>query len=79
MQVNILERDITTGIATIQFVHNDVTHTDRYDLQKVVPGTDLVLKGLNLEFTAEMQATIIQKLADKIQREIESGILRNPI
>jgi hypothetical protein len=79
MQVTILEQDNTANTATIQFVHNGVTHTQKYDLTMVVPGTNMVLSSYNLQFTDAMRQTVISKLTDQVQREIEAGIIRNPL
>jgi hypothetical protein len=79
MQVNITRRDITKGTATITFEHNGVSHTADYDLGLVVPGTRRLLEELETEFDQTMQDKVIDKLTAQIQREIEAGIITNPI
>jgi len=79
MEIEVLERDVTAGTARLRFTHNGVTHTDYYDLKLVVPGTDQVLAAQGLAFDDAMQQTVITKVAAQVQREIESGILHNPV
>jgi hypothetical protein len=79
MNVEILERNIQSGIAKIRFSHNNVVHTSIYDLKLVVPGTERNLNEQNLVFDEARQQIVIDKLTNQIQREIESGILFNPI
>lgn len=79
MQTEILEHDVAKGTAKLRFTHQGVTHTESYDLAMVVPGTKLVLASLSQEFTPEMQDRVIEKLKEQVQREIEAGILHNPI
>ena len=79
MKIEILEHDVEKGTAKIKFMHNDVTHIQSYDLGLVVPGTRKTLQEQNMEFTLEMQNQVIQKLTEQLQREIEAGIVTNPI
>jgi len=79
MQVEILERDAVAGTAKIRFTHGGVTHTQSYDLKLVVPGTALTLETYGLQFTEAMQQTVIEKLTAQIQREIDAGIICNPV
>ena len=79
MQVEVLERDIQAGTARIRFSHGDVTHTQSYNLKMVVPGTDRVFETYNIEFNEAMQDTVIARLTEQVQREIEAGITHNPI
>lgn len=79
MNLEILERDIQAGTAKLRFSHNDVVHTGTYDLKMVVPGTDRVLAEYGMAFDEPMQQKVIDKLTAQIQREIEAGILHNPI
>ena len=79
MQVTIVERDLEQATARITFEHNDVTYTDYFNLKKVVPGTEMIFKEYNLEFTEEYQNRVIEKLTSQIQYAIESGIIRNPL
>lgn len=78
MKVTVLERDVDVGTAKLKFEHNDVVFTQSYDLKLVVPGTDRVLAQLGLEFTEDMQQTVIDRLTATVTREIDEGIIRNP-
>ena len=78
MKVTILERDVDAGTAKLKFEHNDVVFTQSYNLKLVVPGTDRVLAQLGLEFTEDMQQTVIDRLTTTVTREIDEGIIRNP-
>lgn len=77
MEVTIIEQDIEKGTATIQFIHNNVTFVDKYDLIMVVPETKKTLEDQNLTFTADMQSQVITKLTEQVQKEIEAGIIEN--
>jgi hypothetical protein len=79
MEVTILERDIVKATAKMQFTHNGVTHVDNYSLKMIVPGTDRILDEYGLEFTEQLQQKAIDKITAVIQREIEGGILKNPL
>ena len=79
MQVDIISKNETTGDFRLKFSHNDVVHEQLYNLKMVVPGTDRLLKELGLEFDATMQQRVIDKLTAQVQREIEAGIIKNPI
>jgi hypothetical protein len=79
MQVEILERNIAAGTIKLKFSHSGVVHTASYDLKLVVPGTDRVLAEYGLTFDETMQQRVIDKLTQQVQREIEAGILQNPI
>ena len=79
MQVDILRHDVVEGTARIRFQHRGVTHTQDYDLLLVVPGTKKALDEHGQTFTLEMQNTVIEKLTAQVEREIEEGILHNPI
>jgi hypothetical protein len=79
MQVTILERDIQAGTARIRFSHNGVTHTNSYDLRMVVPGTALVFAQYGVAFDEAKQQLVIDKLTAQIEREIEAGMIRNPL
>lgn len=79
MQVDILSWDKATGKIRIKFSHNDVVHTESYDLKLVVPGTERLLGELNMEFDETMQQRVIDKLTAQVQREIEAGAIKNPI
>lgn len=79
MQTEVLEHDTAAGIAKIRFSHNGITHTQKYDLGLVVPGTRSSLAEKGLEFTPELQNSVIEKLTAQVQREIEAGIIVNPI
>ena len=58
MQVEMLSWDKTTGKARIRFSHNDVVHTESYDLKLVVPGTERLLGELSMEFDELMQQRV---------------------
>jgi hypothetical protein len=79
MQIEIIERDIVAGTATIKFTHNGVEHTDKYDLGMVIPGTRLELAKQNSNFTEELQDTVIERLTERVRTAIESGIIVNKI
>ena len=79
MQVEIISKNENTGVFRFKFSHNDVVHEQDYNLKMVVPGTDRLLNELGLEFDATMQQRVIDKLTAQIQREIEAGIIKNPI
>lgn len=79
MLVEILERNIEAGTVKIRFSHNSITHTQSYDLKMVVPGTDRVLAEYGVPFDETMQQRVIDKLTSQVQRDIEAGILHNPI
>lgn len=79
MILTILQHDVEKGIARLQFQHNSVTHTETYDLGVVVPGLRKTLENQQQEFTLEMQLEVIEKIKTQVQREIEDGILHNPI
>ena len=79
MQVEMLSWDKTTGKAQIKFSHNDVVHTDNYDLKLVVPGTERLLGELGVDFDETMQQRVIDKLTAQMQRDIEAGVIKNPI
>lgn len=77
MQITILERDVEKATAKIQFVHNNVTFVDKYNLLLIIPGTEKTLKDQGQTFTEEMQNTVISRLTEQVQREIEQGIIVN--
>jgi fructose-bisphosphate aldolase class 1 len=79
MQVEILERDIEAGTIKMRFSHNNITHTDNYNLKMVVPGTDRILAEYGMLFDETMQQRVIQKVTEQVQRDIEAGIIHNPI
>jgi hypothetical protein len=79
MQVDIIERNVQAGTIKIRFSHNDVVRTETYDLKLVVPGTDRILAEYGMAFDEAMQQKVIDKITAQVQREIEAGILRNPI
>lgn len=79
MNLEILERDIQAGTAKLRFSHNGVTHTDSYNLKLVVPGTERIFSEYDMAFDETMQQKVIDKLTAQIQREIEAGIIHNPI
>lgn len=79
MQVDILSWDKDSGKAKIKFSHNSVEHTDSYDLKLVVPGTDRVLGDLGMSFDETMQQRVIDKITEQVQRDIEAGVIKNPI
>jgi hypothetical protein len=79
MYTEVLEHDIQSGIAKIRFSHNRVTHTQTYDLGLVVPGTRRALAEAGSELTPEIQDRVIEKLSAQVQRDIEAGIIQNPI
>jgi hypothetical protein len=79
MQVTILERNISNATARIKFEHNNVTHISTYNLDMVIPGTDLHFKKQGIPFDEAQQQTIIDKLTAQIQKEIEAGIIVNKI
>lgn len=79
MHTEVLEHDVQTGIAKIRFSHNGVTHTQTYDLGLVVPGTRRALAESGSELTLDIQNTVIEKLTAQIQRDIDAGIIQNPI
>jgi hypothetical protein len=79
MNLEILERDIQAGTAKLRFSHNGVTHTSSYNLKMIVPGTERIFAEYGMEFDAAMQQKVIEKLTALVQREIEDGILHNPV
>lgn len=79
MQTEILSHDVQEGLAQIRFSHRGVTHTQNYDLGLVVPGTRQALAKEGKEFTLEMQQAVIEKIKDQVLREIEAGIICNPV
>jgi hypothetical protein len=79
MNLEILEQNIQAGTAKLRFSHNDVTYTQSYDLKLFVPGTERVLAEYGIAFDETMQQRVIQKVTEQVQREIEAGILNNPI
>lgn len=79
MNLEILERDIQAGTAKLRFTHNGITHTDSYDLAMIVPGTKQVFAQYNVAFDEAKQQTVIDKITAQIQRDIEAGIIHNPI
>lgn len=79
MNLEILERDIQAGTAKLRFSHNGITHTDNYNLKMVVPGTDRVLAEYGMAFDETMQQKVIDKLTAQVQRDIEAGIIHNPL
>ena len=79
MQVEMLSWDKTTGKAKIRFSHNGVVHTDSYNLLLVVPGVERLLGELGAEFDEAMQQRVIDKLTAQMQRDIEAGVIKNPI
>jgi hypothetical protein len=79
MNLEILEHNVQTGTAKLRFSHNNITHTQSYDLKMVVPGTDRVLAEYGMAFDETMQQRVIQKLTEQVQRDIEAGIIHNPI
>ena len=79
MQVEILERNIEAGTVKMRFSHNGITHTQSYDLKLVVPGTDRVLAEYGMAFDEIMQQKVIDKMTAQVQRDIEAGIIHNPI
>lgn len=79
MQVEVLSWDKSIGKAKIRFSHNDVVHTDNYDLKLVVPGTERLLGELGVDFDEAMQQRVIDKLTAQVQHGIEAGVIKNPI
>lgn len=79
MQVDILSWDKVAGMARIKFSHSGVTHIESYDLKLVVPGTGRILEELSMAFDEAMQQRVIDKITAQVQREIEAGILHNPV
>lgn len=79
MQVEILERNVQVGSIKLRFSHNGIVHTSTYDLKMVVPGTDRILAEYGMAFDETMQQKVIDKLTAQVQRDIEAGILHNPI
>lgn len=79
MYTEVLEHDVQSGIAKIRFSHNSVTHTQTYDLGLVVPGTRRALAESGSELTLDIQNKVIEKLTAQIQRDIDAGIIQNPI
>jgi len=79
MQVEILEQNTETGMTKMRFSHNGVTHTAIYNLKMIVPGTERILAEYGMEFDDAMRQKVIEKLTALIQREIEDGILHNPV
>lgn len=78
MQVEILERNTEAGTATIRFSHNDVVHTNSYNLKLVVPGTERIFEQYGVVFDEAKQQIVIDKLTAQIEQEIDAGILQNP-
>lgn len=76
MQVDILEHDLATGKAKIRFEHNGIVHTEKYDLNMVVPGTKQTLEKQGKEFTEELQLKVIDTLTEWVKNDIENGTLR---
>ena len=77
MIVEVLEHDLVTGDAKIKFSHNDIVHEDNYNLKLVVPGTTQLLEKLKKEFTEEIQLKALDILTAQVQKDIESGALKN--
>ena len=77
MNVEILSHDVATGEARIKFSHLDVVHEDNYDLKLVIPGSKLLMEQWGQEFTEEMQLKALDRLTEWVQRDIESGALKN--
>lgn len=79
MKTELLEHDVNRGVARIRFSHKDVVHTQTYDLGLVVPGTLRALSESGEQFTLALQKEVIEKLEAQVQREIDAGIICNPI
>lgn len=79
MQVEVLSWNKETGKARLKFSHNDVVHADSYDLKLVVPGTERLLGELGVDFDETMQQRVIDKLTAQMQRDIEAGVVKNPV
>lgn len=77
MKHTVISHDHTTGIATIKFEHNDVVFEDTFNLKFVIPGSEGILKEMGIEFTKKHQLTVIDKLVDKITKQIDDGIIVN--
>lgn len=78
MERTIISHDTETGVARIRFEHNGVTVENDYELIHVIPGTKLVFQSMGLEFDAETQDRVIERLTAMIQQGIEEGAILNP-
>lgn len=78
MERTIISHDTETGVARIRFEHNGVTVENDFNLIDVIPGTRMVFQSMGLEFDAETQERVIERLTAMIQQGIEEGAILNP-
>lgn len=75
----IISHDVQTKKATVKFEHNDVVFEDTVDLTLVIPGSQMVLAQMGLEFNEEMQLRALDSYTHLIQTQIEAGIIKSPL
>ena len=75
----IIEHDVQAKKATVKFEHNGVVHEGTYQLDLIIPQSQVVLAQMGLEFTEELQLRALDSLTHMIEMQIESGAIRNPL
>lgn len=73
MEREILYHDVENAIAIIRFTHNGISHSDKYRLIHLVPGTEKVYADLGMEFDEAAQIRAIDYLEKNLIPMFESG------
>lgn len=76
MDVNILQHDVQTGMATIRFTNDGEIVENVYDLLLVLPDMKATLARTKKPFDAALQDSVIVELTSWMQRAVDRGTFK---